>query len=181
MALAIGENGVGLQVSCGGGIAALRALEGTLENEAGLKRLHSDVVAREIRITLGQLPADVHGAVRHLRVFGNSDLAQELVNEIRSRVEPGMHIGANRSRSDRVVSAANEMIITLHSEEVIAMMSPSGRFEQDAASRRMRRFSEWAKERLSAEERLSFEEPVRSGTYRRQCGSNAALTRFDRR
>jgi len=92
MALAIGENGVGLQVSCGGGIAALRALEGTLENEAGLKRLHSDVVGREIRITLGQLPADVRSAVRHLRVFGNSDLAQELVNEIRSRVEPGMRI-----------------------------------------------------------------------------------------
>jgi hypothetical protein len=57
-------------------------------------------------------------------------------------------------------AAASEMIITLHFEEVIAMMSPSGRFEQDAASRRMRRFSEWAKERISAEERLSFEEPV---------------------
>jgi len=92
MALAIGENGVGLQVSCGGGIAALRALEGTLESEGGLKRLHSDVVAREIRITLGQLPADVRGSVRQLRVFGNGDLAPELVNEIRSRVEPGMRV-----------------------------------------------------------------------------------------
>jgi len=32
-------------------------------------------------------------------------------------------------------AAANEMIITLHSEEVIAMMSPTGRVRQDAASR----------------------------------------------
>jgi hypothetical protein len=51
-------------------------------------------------------------------------------------------------------AAANDMIISLHFEEVIAMMSLSGRFEQDAASRRMKRFSEWAKERLSAEEKI---------------------------
>jgi hypothetical protein len=39
-------------------------------------------------------------------------------------------------------AAANDMIISLHFEEVIAMMSLSGRFEQDAASRRMKRFSD---------------------------------------
>jgi hypothetical protein len=87
MALAIGENGVALQVSCGGGIAALRALEGTLEAEGGKKQLHSDVVAREIRITLGQLPGDLRDAVSQVRVLGNSDLAQQLTADLRSRSE----------------------------------------------------------------------------------------------
>jgi len=85
LALAIGENGIGLQVTCGAGIAALRALEGTLEAEGGLRRLHSDVVAREIRITLGQLPGDLRDAVNQVRVLGNSELAQQLATELRSR------------------------------------------------------------------------------------------------
>src|SRR2546430_9043370 len=50
-ALPICEKSVALQVSCGGGIAALRTLEGTLETEGGNRRLDADVVAREIRIT----------------------------------------------------------------------------------------------------------------------------------
>jgi len=37
-------------------------------------------------------------------------------------------------------AAANEMIITLHSEEVIAMMSPTGRVRQDAAIKWLERF-----------------------------------------
>ncbi len=87
MALVIGEKGAGLQVSCGGGIAALRTLEGSLESEGGQKRLHPDVIARELRITLGQMPGDVRESIRQLRVFGNDDLAQELVAELRPRVE----------------------------------------------------------------------------------------------
>ena len=87
VALAIGENGVALQVSSGGGIAALRALEGTLEAEGGLKQLHSDVVAREIRITLGQLPAGARDGLTRLRIFGSSELAEELAAELRSRSE----------------------------------------------------------------------------------------------
>lgn len=84
LALNIGENGTGLQVTCGGGIAALRALEGTLETEGGARRLHSDVVAREIRITLGQLPGDLRDSVRVVRVLGSNDLAQQLATELRS-------------------------------------------------------------------------------------------------
>ena len=92
LALAIGENGVGLQVSCGGGIAALRSLEGTLETEGGLKRLYSDTVAREMRITFGQLPGNTREAVRQVRIFGNTELAQELVKEIRPRLQPGQTV-----------------------------------------------------------------------------------------
>ena len=59
VALLVGETSVGLQVSIGGGVAALRTLEGALENEGGRRRLHAELVAREARITLGQLPAEI--------------------------------------------------------------------------------------------------------------------------
>jgi hypothetical protein len=82
LALAIGEDNIGLQITCGGGAGALRALEGALEVEGTRKLLHSDVVAREVRITLGQLPAEFRETVRGVRIFGPADLAGELANEI---------------------------------------------------------------------------------------------------
>ena len=87
MALAIGESHVALQVTCGGGIVALRALEGALEAEGSQRVLHADVVAREARITLAQLPAELRESVRRIRVFGPRDLAQQLVDEMELRLD----------------------------------------------------------------------------------------------
>jgi hypothetical protein len=87
MALAIGETHVGLQISAGGGVAALRALEGALELEAGQRRLNATLVARETRITLGQLPSALLGTVHNARVFGPKDLAQQLVDELELRLD----------------------------------------------------------------------------------------------
>ena len=72
LALAIGEDNIDLQITCGGGVGALRALEGALEIEGTRKLLHSDVVAREARITLGQLPSEFRETVRGVRIFGSS-------------------------------------------------------------------------------------------------------------
>ncbi len=88
LALAIGESHVALQVTCGGGVAALRMLEGALEIQGGRRVLHADLVAREARITLGQLPAELREAVHRVRVFGPRDLAQQLADEIELRLEP---------------------------------------------------------------------------------------------
>ena len=87
LALAIGENRVGLQVSCGRGIAALRTLEGALETGSGQRQLHTDVLARETRITLAQLAPEIRAAVRKVRIFGPRDLAQQLADEIDLRLE----------------------------------------------------------------------------------------------
>jgi hypothetical protein len=87
MALAIGESHVGLQVTAGGGVAALRALEGALEAEGSQRVLHADLVAREARITLGQLAAELRETVRRIRVFGPRDLAQQLVDEMELRLD----------------------------------------------------------------------------------------------
>ena len=87
LALVINEDHVGLQINCGGGVAALRALEGVLETESGERILHGDLVAREARITLGQLPADVRELVKRVRIFGTRELAQQLAAELRPRLE----------------------------------------------------------------------------------------------
>lgn len=87
MALAIGETHVGLQITAGGGVAALRALEGALELEAGQRRLNATVIARETRITLGQLPSELLGTVHNARVFGPKDLGQQLVDELELRLD----------------------------------------------------------------------------------------------
>ncbi len=87
LALSIGESGVALQISSGGGIAALRMLEGAIENEGGQKQLHANVIARECRITLGQLPSDIRESIHKMRVFGRPEIAQQFAGEIRSWAE----------------------------------------------------------------------------------------------
>jgi hypothetical protein len=89
MALVIDDNQIGLQISCGGGVAALRALEGAVETESDQPVLHGDLIAREARITLGQLPAGLRDPVKRIRVFGSRAQAQHLADEIRARFEPG--------------------------------------------------------------------------------------------
>jgi Tfp pilus assembly PilM family ATPase len=88
LALAIGESAVSLQITCGGGVAALRALEGAIENPTGRPALLPDIVARESRITLGQLPAELRDAVKRIRIFGPRELAQQLADEMELRFEP---------------------------------------------------------------------------------------------
>jgi hypothetical protein len=88
LALAVGESTVSLQITGGGGAAALRALEGAIENEGGRRALHPDLVARESRITLGQLPVELRDAVKRIRIFGPRELAQQLADEMELRFEP---------------------------------------------------------------------------------------------
>ena len=87
LTLLIGESQVGLQVICDTGVAALRALEGAIEIESGRRQFHPDLVAREVRITLGQLPAGLREAVRRIRIFGPRDLGQALADELQLRLE----------------------------------------------------------------------------------------------
>jgi hypothetical protein len=87
LALLVGETSVGVIVRYGGGLAALRTLEGAIELQGGPKRLLGEVVARECRITLGQLPPDVREAIHRLQIFGRGDPAHQLAEDIRPRLE----------------------------------------------------------------------------------------------
>ena len=88
LALLVGETQVGLQITTQGGVAALRGLEGAVENESGHPVLHAGLVSREARITLGQLPAELRQSVKRIRIFGPKDLARQLADEMELRFEP---------------------------------------------------------------------------------------------
>ena len=89
LALSVGESHVGLQITAGGGVAALRALEGAIENEGSRRSLNAGLVSRETRVTLGQLPAELRATVKLIRIFGPRELAQPLADEMELRFEPG--------------------------------------------------------------------------------------------
>jgi len=89
---------VELQVSCGGGVAALRTIEGALEGEGAQRRLYPDVLAREIRVTLGQLPDAFSRELRSVRLFGQSEMAQRCAQELGPRLEAmGLQIESVRT------------------------------------------------------------------------------------
>jgi hypothetical protein len=87
LALMMGEGTVGLQITAGG-MAALRALEGAIETEGGRRALLAGVVAREARVTLGQLPEELRKAVTRIRIFGPPDLARQLADEMAAKFQP---------------------------------------------------------------------------------------------
>jgi hypothetical protein len=87
VALALGEHDVGLQLTAGGGILALRTLDNALELDGADKHVCADTVARELRITLGQLAPDTRSLIRRLRVFGSGPIADTLARELTPRAQ----------------------------------------------------------------------------------------------
>ena len=86
LALAIGESHLDLQITRGGGVMAMRRIEATVGNETAQPALDAGLVAREIRITLGQFPDEAREAVRRIRIFGPRELAAQLAHELQSRI-----------------------------------------------------------------------------------------------
>ncbi len=83
--LGSGPGPVTLQVSAGGGILALRSFEGIAEDASGQPSLHADSIAREVRITLGQLPEPWNGSIRKVLIFGSQASAESLAVALSSR------------------------------------------------------------------------------------------------
>ena len=75
LALVIGDGSVDLQITCAGGIAVMRSLDNVFESESSPSRLSTELLVREIKITLGQLPAEFRDSVKRIRVFGRGETA----------------------------------------------------------------------------------------------------------
>lgn len=82
VALVPGESSLGVAVSLGGGLVALRTIEGAFELEGSSRQFQAAHVLRELRITLGQLAPELAEAVRRVRVFGNSETAAEIAEAL---------------------------------------------------------------------------------------------------
>jgi hypothetical protein len=85
-----------------GGIVALRSLDGAIEATGPQKKVDADLVAREIRITLGQLPAPLGDSVRTVRVFARGEMARQFTSDITTRLQA---MGLRVEPVDRASSA----------------------------------------------------------------------------
>ena len=93
LTLMIGERDISLQVDCGGGVASLRVLDGVVETEGAQKQFNAVGLAREIRITLGQLPPEFRDTVRKVKLYGQGDIVQRFMREMSPRLEAmGMEV-----------------------------------------------------------------------------------------
>ncbi len=77
-----------IQITAGKGIAALRVIEDAFIESADSQELHPDLdlIHRELRITLGQLPAEIRDAIRRVRVLGPSVAAGSFAEAIQPRL-----------------------------------------------------------------------------------------------
>jgi hypothetical protein len=88
LTLALSSFGLELQVSGGGGIIALRSLDAAVESEGARRRVSADLVAREIRITLGQLPGGFSDATGPIKIFGEGETTRQFISEVSPRLSP---------------------------------------------------------------------------------------------
>jgi hypothetical protein len=82
LAVVPGQQRLGFLVTCGGGLAALRTVDSIFEGDEHEEQLQIGAVLRELRVTLGQLPTDVREHLRRVRVYGRSDLSDQLVAQL---------------------------------------------------------------------------------------------------
>ena len=80
--VAVEPAGVTFLTAAGGGIAAFRTSEASIESEAGEKVLNASAVARELRITFEQLPAELRAEVRELFLTGDSNMVRQLAESL---------------------------------------------------------------------------------------------------
>lgn len=74
--------GVTMLVSVGGGIAALRTCETSIETEAGVNLVNGASVVRELRITFEQVPAILRSEIKELRLIGDTAIVRSLAETL---------------------------------------------------------------------------------------------------
>lgn len=89
LAVSPASGSIHLQVTFDGAIAALRSLDRAVDTTASVATVRPEAVAREIRITLGQLPEALVGSVRLLRIHGPASAAQGLCTALATRFGDG--------------------------------------------------------------------------------------------
>jgi len=84
--LLVRNSAIDLQVTGGGGIVALRSLDSAIETQGAMKRISTELIAREIRITLGQLPGALAEGAGKIRIVGQGEMTRQFVQEISPRL-----------------------------------------------------------------------------------------------
>lgn len=79
-ALIVGEAGLDLAVHHGGGFALIRSLDEAMEAGPDGVEWDHELIARQIRISLGRLPQEVRERMRTIVVYGEQEHALELLD-----------------------------------------------------------------------------------------------------
>ncbi len=96
-----------LQVTVNGGIAALRSLDRAIDTATSPATVRPEAVAREIRITMGQLPEVLVGSIRLLRLHGPAETLPALATALTARfADSGMAVESLPSPQDFVALEA---------------------------------------------------------------------------
>ena len=98
VSLLVGEEGIDLGVSAGGGMVSLRALDDAYVDEPAGKIFDTDSIVRQIRVTLGQLPPGLSETVNRAYIFGCSELSELLIEQLRpslDRLGMSVDVGCN--------------------------------------------------------------------------------------
>ncbi len=97
MLLLLEPKGATLLVSAGGGIAAFRTLEATIDSEAGENVINARALARELRVSFEQIPSDLRTEVKRLVLRGEDAMVRSLAESLAGwaadaglRLEPGL-------------------------------------------------------------------------------------------
>ncbi len=80
--VAVEPKGATLLISAGGGIAALRTCEAAIDSEAGENVVNGNAVARELRITFEQVPADLRAELKQLSICGDEVMSRQLAEKL---------------------------------------------------------------------------------------------------
>jgi hypothetical protein len=100
LTLLAGHHRIALQVNCAGGTVALRSIETHLDAEESEIPQQLDQLARELRITLGQLPASVRSRLHVLQLVGSDEIAELLAEDLAPRLESlGLRLERVREQS----------------------------------------------------------------------------------
>jgi hypothetical protein len=81
----ITESRIDLALSAAEGIVALRTIESAFDSEGAERRIQAEVLARELRITLGQLAPEIREGMRQLNIFGEHRFAEQLLSDFQTR------------------------------------------------------------------------------------------------
>lgn len=82
MLLLLEPKGATLLVSAGGGLAAFRTLEATIDSEAGENVINARALARELRVSFEQIPADLRAGVKRLVLRGEDAMVRSLAESL---------------------------------------------------------------------------------------------------
>lgn len=87
MMLFVNPDNVSLLVNGKGGPVCVRSLKDAYSGDEPVKRLNGQALGRELRITLGQLPAAIRGKLKKICILGAPGLASALETEISARAK----------------------------------------------------------------------------------------------